>query len=517
MKSLIWIVLLLLMIVIPTIAQDAEQEEAIETETNACLGRYGDTGSNMDPCLAYATCLVMTPTANCQNPAQQEEIEYLSNRCLSGYGDFGNNAGLCRTYATCLVMNPTADCQSEQLILQYEDCQSMGRTDCEAYALLLLSKSGLPFSALSDEEAGLLSRAFRSYLDSDYEAALSYMQEIFTGSGSYSYYLLPIAYGILQSRNELHEEAIASYSMSIQLQYDNPLAYYFRAQAYGALGDTAHSARDAYRYSLQADEVLQTTFSPLEVNFESPEMQSWLAYPVVGLGISPGGDRFSDLTILEPIPVELAVLDNETLALTSVIAATSDELEFLSLVNPDSDIAFDLQRQLIPDATQYAIVRNVQGYPGMCCGEGSLLVLTDYGDYFVYSSYGYGGEAGFETRGVLFPADFADPRESLPPRICEGLPRSHFAVGDRIGFWGSLVYSEPRNDSDAFSANLEENPATIIEGPVCTEDSIWWRIEYGENNASAWIQETYNATYLELPDGYRPSTDVRSILGLDTP
>jgi hypothetical protein len=139
MKSLIWILLLLSMIVLPTIAQDAEQAEAIETQTNACLGQYGDTGRNVAPCSSYATCLVMTPTANCPNPAQQEEIESLSNRCLSGYGDFGNNAGLCRTYATCLEMTPTADCQSEQLILQYDDCQSIERTDCEAYALLLLS------------------------------------------------------------------------------------------------------------------------------------------------------------------------------------------------------------------------------------------------------------------------------------------------------------------------------------------------------------------------------------------
>lgn len=516
MKHTIWILVLVFTVVFSSNAQDSHQQEEIEDLRSNCLGRFGDTGKNMELCLNYATCLVETPDANCPDPYQQGEIRWFTDTCLSSYVDSGNTAALCSAYATCLVMTPMADCLNEQVILQYEDCLSMELDDCEAYSILLLSKSNLPFSNfLSEEERNLRSMAFRSYLAGDYEEAVSYMQEIFVEQEvfyRFYYYILPIAYGILQSRNELYEEAIASYTLSIQVQYDNPLAYYFRAQAYAALGDVIHAGRDAYTYQVQASESLKATFTPLDVIFERPDMQNWVAYPVVGLGSSPGGESISDLTLREPISVEFAVLDNATIALTSLFT-TNDKIEFLPVYNSDSEIPY----AFIPDRIQYAIVRGVQGYPGVCCGEGSGLVLTDYGDYFVYTSYNYGGESGFETWGVLFPVDFPDPRESLPPRACEGLPRTHLTLGDNVAYWALAAYSEPSNESERLSVDWEETTAIITEGPICTEDSIWWQIEYGEDNSTGWVRENNGERYALFPLGYMIQRDVRTILGLDLP
>jgi hypothetical protein len=408
-------------------------------------------------------------------------------------------------------------------------CQQQGRADCESYSLLHLSTLNLPYTVLSNADQEQRNRAVRQYATGNADTALSLMQQIVDDNGGFirTYqYLLPVAYGVLQYENDLYAESIDSYDFSIEMQYHNPLAYYFRSRAYTRLDNTARAARDACTYQAQADEALQTTFAPLPTACDEPATENWIAYPMVSATFSPGGTKLSDDTLTDAIPVRLAVLDDNVMALSSVTSAEQDTLEYLasaeSFDDPEMHRITHVLRSLNVDG--YALIRAVQTTPGLCCGEGSALLIVEDGSRYVYESTSHRSEAGTRTWGQLLPADAPDPRAALPERTCEGLPRSRLSTGETVrpvhGMQPAWIYTEPDDtgESEFVSWNHPPYPAPIVqEGPVCTDDSIWWRVTDEDNDVSGWMQEAEGTTYYLLPDGYRIPRRIQDVFTIDEP
>jgi hypothetical protein len=477
---------------------------------------------------------LLTGTLYAQDSFEQHEINRLTAQCLFGdeSGDDSADtplAGLCRDYAICLIENPvsTADCQINAVVSLYEMCQQEDRDNCEIYSLLRLNTLNLPYTLLSTVEQEKRDSALRQYATGDADTALALMQEIFDDNGRFMrtyQFLLPVAYGVLQHENSLYAESIDSYNFSIEQQYDNPLAYYFRSQAYTRLNNIERATRDACTYQAQADANLQATFAPLPTDCNEPVTENWIAYPMMAATFSPGGTELFDATLMDAVPVRLAVLDDNVLALSSLTSAEDDTLEYLESAESFDDTSYAAHFFQSLNADGYGLIRAVQGYPGLCCSAGSNILVVEDGSRYLYERVDLsGGEAATTFWGLLLPADAPNPRAALPERTCEGLPRSNLSIGETIrplhGMQPVRIYPEPdtAGESEVLTWNHPPYPAqTIQEGPVCTDDSIWWRVaDNNDNDVSGWVQEAENMQYYLLPDGYRIPMQIQDVFTID--
>jgi len=95
------------------------------------------------------------------------------------------------------------------------------------------------------------------------------------------------------------------------------------------------------------------------------------------------------------------------------------------------------------------------------------------------------------TPSPTFGFDRAQCPANLPPRLAVD-SRGRVLPGD-----ASIVYEQPLSDS----AQLGEIPGgvsfTVLDGPVCTNNLIWWQVEY--RDVTGWVVEGGNGEYFLEP------------------
>lgn len=458
-------------------------------------------------CLLLISLISMTVSAQ----------EWMPDPCAPAYPLDEISAAACTAYSECITDTPASECKITTVVEAHETCVSAGRDQCEIEAVIRTNLALLFFNTLTPEGRLVAADLLNTYFQHD---SLVIMGNVYGWMRSQApiNHMLSIVYGILESSEGRPEIAVEHYTQSIQRQSNNPLAHYFRMQAYLQLGDEALAARDAHLYRAQASDELKAAFDTPEIDFTPDEPEAWIAYPVVRVAISPVGIRIFDLTMQDAQSVTLALLDDQTLALTSLDAQTPDQFEFLSRIDTTtpSDPKFDFAIQ--PDATQYGLARNSEPDDMGYCGEGGALILTQHEGYFIYERVSYGQESGGETKGILLPADAPDPRESLP-RVCEGLPTSYVQVDDPLaplsGMQGILIYPEMSFEGE-FILTTSNQSVVAVEGPFCTADAIWWRVLYNGDAESGWVAEAEGTEYTLSPADFRIPTEVEAVLGLSS-
>lgn len=311
--------------------------------------------------------------------------------------------------------------------------------------------------------------------------------------------------GFLYSRLNDYDLAIEMLSQSIAIEYQNPLAFYFRAKAYEYNGELELASRDSYTFELFVSPELEASIPPLNPSFEIPELDAWNAYPFRRSGSSPEGGSVTDLTFDPVIPVQLAFLDDGATLVISTLTLDSMALTFLS--------------QSPENVNQYIISREVQGISGSLGGGESEITVTVFPDYIIYKLTGYGSESLSTTEGVLLPEDISDPRMNLNNRICEGLPLSFIAIGDEIRSLSEFrLANQLRTEASADAEIIDTGRSllfTVEDGPICDKDFIWWAVN--NNEYSGWLPENYGIGYNIAPlQSYgETAPTIAEILGLE--
>lgn len=100
------------------------------------------------------------------------------------------------------------------------------------------------------------------------------------------------------------------------------------------------------------------------------------------------------------------------------------------------------------------------------------------------------------TPGTAAPCDPVPGSGYLPPRLAVGAAGR--SIDDGVP---SNVRSEPSRSASVVVQIPAGERFTVLEGPVCNEGLVWWRVMYG--NFSGWTAEGEDDTYWvePLPDG----------------
>jgi hypothetical protein len=103
---------------------------------------------------------------------------------------------------------------------------------------------------------------------------------------------------------------------------------------------------------------------------------------------------------------------------------------------------------------------------------------------------------------------YGDTRDPVAPigltlrRICRGLPtRMAFGMSGQVAFTGNKfmnIYQNPGFNQVIIVRIVEGTHITIINGPLCTDDATWWKIQT-DKKVEGWMVESQNGIYLIEP------------------
>jgi tetratricopeptide (TPR) repeat protein len=387
---------------------------------------------------------------------------------------------VCEEFVICYMELGHPDCFDKLVLELLGQCVMMELTGCEersvVYAVGMYGPPYVPLVVVNRLHTMVVNFDIK-----DYAVALGSLLSLRNEQSYYPHYTHYLALGIVYNTMDDYEAAIESFSESIVIQFDNPLAFYFRAWSYEALGDIEHAARDYYSYDLLASTEIKSTLPEPELHYELPDMDDWVIYPVRWSSSSPGGGNTYDMTLEPGIAGQLTFLDDgDTLAITDLTPQSSN-LMFLS--------------QIADDASRYTLVMDTQGVSGMLGGSTTEIYLRVFSDYITYEIRSYGGEAGATIQGVILPQEAVDPRLQLENRVCAGLPLSFIQIGDDVystsEFYPLNPYTEPDEQSEVIAA--DDSSLHVEDGPICTDETIWWQVSFGEN--IGWIPENSGNSY----------------------
>jgi tetratricopeptide (TPR) repeat protein len=429
---------------------------------------------------------------------EDDYLEEFIERCRQLETPFDTN-NLCEEFIVCNMELGHLDCFDKLVLELLDQCDLMELTGCEERSVVhAVGMYEPPYASLA--VVNKLHTMAVNFEIEDYAVALGAPLSLRDEAYYYPHYTHYLALGIVYHRVNDYEAAIESFSESIAIHFENPLAFYFRAKSFEALGDIEHASRDYYLYDLLASTEIKSALTERELVYELSNMDDWVIYPVRRSSSSPGGGNSYDMTLEPGIATQLIFLDDgDTLAITGLTPANPD-LMFLS--------------QAADDATRYALVMDTQGVSGMLGGSTTEIYLTVVSGYMIYEIRSYGGEAGSTTQGVILPQESVDPRLQLENRVCRGLPLSYIQIGDDVHstseFYPLDPYIEPNEQSEVIAA--DDSSLHVEDGPICTEDTIWWQVSFGEN--VGWIPENSSNSYNFVSyDRTRPT--LAELLGLD--
>lgn len=427
----------------------------------------------MKKCLLVLILLILVAPAQ----AQEDYRERLLQDCNAVTTSLDTSLA-CEEITTCLMSNSPYDCIETIVIALIAQCNVQGIEQCEEVALIYEPAFDIP-----DFDASALESRMRNLTHHisgrDYENAVLIWEAIFEDGSLYPYYVHYASAGALQVHLENYEQAIKYLTESIAIHGNNPFAYYFRAKAYDALEQTDLAERDAYRYEQLASDELQEVMASLDLTFEAPELDTWIAYPFGRRSGSPVGAGSRDLSFEAAFPVQLAYLDE------------GDILLITSLTEESIDFGFYTQSEENPN--QYVLGEALQGVPGGLNADGTYFILTIYSDFISYELQYFGAESSVIQEGVLFPDGEADPRINLERRVCEGLPLTNIVIGDVVDpplFFDpeAVIRTGPEMDAEVIDMG---SSITVVDGPTCTEEFVWWEVSTG--GETGWIVE--NSAY----------------------
>lgn len=409
----------------------------------------------------------------------------------------------CQQYISCSYEQ---DCLGQLIVSTLQQCWAKNLNYCEERSTLyaIAITDGKNFYNLSGDVDPLLT-SVSAFDAGDYAAAAKAIESAMTTNPEryFPFYTHYLALGIIHSASGNHELALQNYNEAINIHFFSPLTFYFRGRLYESMGNTDHAYRDYYTYNELASSYLKSVLPLDYFTYSLPEAENWMAYPVLSRGDGIVAISIEDLTLQPNFLAQIAILDNgRTLAVSNF----STEILFMYPNFASPNILFLEQNEV--DSQRYTLTMIYQDHPSSTALEFHMRIFPHYAEYIETTSF-FEGEG--VTSGVLFPSGEPDPRLNIDNRPCAGLAISHIQLGDEVvgnyvdgdGFW--IMKTEPTDDSDRvfenpqayFEKRTNSEQFIVQDGPVCSDDAIWWRIASGE--IEGWMPESYKTSYFMMP------------------
>lgn len=396
-------------------------------------------------------------------------------------------ASECKTLSQCYSTSLT--CIESNVVSIYEKCVQSELEYCVEriglYAVFLenISNEYLP-DAINAFESGNIEKAF-----STYDAAQNSV---------FPLVWYDFGYGVLYFADGQYGVAIDKLTSSINLQFDNALAFYFRGKAYEALGEPYRAEQDYYTYSALTSSTLERTL-PLKSFHFGFEYETWILYPLLDMFIAPSGYSYVDLSFQHQEVYWGFVNGGQTLAISN----------FPDL-NPEINLPpiLFLQQDIV-ESNRYTLIIDKESTGGLSAPP-QIIEIVVHNDYLEYNEIVGYWESSAGRIGIIYPP--SHPMPFLPENYpCRGLGRSFIRKNDRVAIYQPVdalqLYATPSLSSSRHSIPLTDEVLyqQVMDGPYCSSHEIWWYATDGQ--IEGWIPEAYwDSTYRQFQYVYMPTT-----------
>lgn len=390
----------------------------------------------------------------------------------------------CEYHINCIFNSATINCTEYTLVYLITTCSNLNASTCvDVATLTMIAIDDAVLNYQTIDSTTQLNKSLKAYLALDYQTAIDFYENVTLALDYFPYYNLELGLGVLYLRFNNPDVARVKFDKSLNLEFYNPLAFYFRGNTYLQLDNSVRALRDHYMYDLLADPQVKSRLPLRAFTIQIPNSEFWNHYPVYTFVQDNGDFVIQDNTRVSANPIVVSFVDDdETLVIADwldIVAGAETEILFLER-DPENPLRYimKIDQQDVPNSV-------VSGET-----EISVVVSPTHLDLYLRSTQ---GDTHIQVASLARENDAPDTRLDSPLYICETAPLSFGELGTEIVILPSdqmmLLYETPDINSETSELIIDTTakPFTVIDGYVCDDTKIWWQISNGTQ--SGWIIE----------------------------
>ena len=430
-------------------------------------------------------------------------------------------ANACNVQVTCLFNTAATNCSETTLVQLTQSCDELELMLCVDVAtltMIAIDDAILNFQPM--DSTTQLNNSLRAFLAGDYQTAIDFYENVTLSLDYFPHYMLELGLGINYLRFDNPDVALIQFDKSLNLEFYNPVAFYYRGNTYEQQENSVRALRDHYMYDLLAGTPLKATLPLRSFRIQIPGSTMWNLYPIYTLkqGVNKFSLRDNTRELAGSIVVSL-LDDDETLVIAEwldIVAGIETEILFLER-DPQNPLRYilNINQQDAPDSI-------LSGKT-----EISVVISSPYLELYLRSTQ---NNNMLLTTAIANVTTEPDVRQSNPRRICEELPLSLLEVGAEIQppppqtqltLWEDPVANDLLTNVTIDQINDGIKNFSIIDDAVCYDNRIWWQVSNGtltgwlpENNSLP--EDSYSVMPIELVNLWQISPpSPLQFLGLD--
>jgi hypothetical protein len=393
----------------------------------------------------------------------------------------------CDVQIECLFNTATVNCSEMTLVLLTQSCDNFEYNLCIDIAVLTMiaiDDAILNFQPM--DSTTQLNNSLSAFLVGDYQTAIDLYENVTLALDYFPHTILELGLGILYLRFDNPDVALIQFDKSLNLEFYNPIAFYYRGNTYAQRENSVRALRDHYMYDLLVGSQVKAILPLRSFRIQIPNSEAWTVYPTYTL--EQGVQRFTlrdDTQALAQSIVVSLLDDEETLVIADwldIVSGTETEILFLER-DPHNPLRYilNINQQDVPESV-------LSGKT-----EISVVVSPPYFELYLRSTQ---GQETITVTNIATVAIEADVRLDNPQRICEGFPLSMLEVGAEIQLlppqtqltlWDDPFVDDKLAPIDADPNDDTHKNFTVIDGAVCFDNRIWWQVSNGV--VAGWLPE----------------------------
>lgn len=393
----------------------------------------------------------------------------------------------CEIQIDCLFNSATVNCSESTLAVLTQNCANLDYRLCVDVAVLtMIAIDDAILSFQTVDSTTQLNNSLSAFLDGDYQTAIDLYENITLALDYFPHSILELGLGIIYLRINNPDVALIQFDKSLNLEFYNPIAFYYRGNTYSQRGNSVRALRDHYMYDLLADAQIKAILPLRSFRIQIEDSAVWNLYPTYTLkqGVQQFVLRDDTRELAQSIVVSL-LDDEETLVIADwldIVAGTETEILFLER-DPQNPLRYIL------NINQQDVPNNVLSSKT----EISVVVSPVYFELYLRSTQ---GQDSLLVTYVANEAIEIDVRLDNPKRLCDDLPLSLLEIGAEIQplppqthviLWDDPIVDDPLSPVDADPDDEIIKPFKVIKEAVCYDHQIWWQVSNG--TLTGWIPE----------------------------
>ncbi len=390
----------------------------------------------------------------------------------------------CEVHINCMFNSAIVNCTEYTLIRLITTCTNFDAHTCVDVALLTtiaIDDAILDYQMM--DSTTQLNNSLNAYLNQEYQTAIDLYENVTLSLDYFPHHMLELGLGVLYLRFNNSDVARIQFDKSLNLEFYNPVAFYYRGNTYLQLNNSVRALRDHYMYDLLADPQLKTRLPLRAFTIQIPNSQRWNYYPVYTLEHDNMTFRLQDdtLDLVRSIVVSF-VDDGKTLVIADwldIVAGSETEILFLER-DPENPLRYiltidqqDAPNSILSSATEISVV-----------------VTPTHLDLYLYSIQ---GDSTLRIASIASETNEPDIRTDRTSQLCDNALLSFVTPGAEIEILTDYQqvylweFPDPESDFEELIQDETGKPFSVVDGFVCDDEVIWWEISNGTQ--SGWVTE----------------------------